>query len=144
MIPLATLAETIAASHVAFQATDSAHAAWFRQFDNKIKAAKDSLARTIREAVEQFEIAVEDLKTNDPLWNAIREKLDQADAKFSEACAAKGLTMDDVGHLQEINQSRAKKQRELDETKAEIQRLKEAARHRSAHAAVAPDLERAI
>ena len=124
---VATLAETIAASHVAFQATDSAHAAWFRQFDNKIKAAKDSLARTIREAVEQFEIAVEDLKTNDPLWNAIREELDQADAKFSEACAAKGLTMDDVGHLQEINQSRAKKQRELDETKAEIQRLKEAA-----------------
>lgn len=124
---VATLAETIAASHVAFQATDSAHAAWFRQFDNKIKAAKDSLARTIREAVEQFEIAVEDLKTNDPLWNAIREELDQADAKFSEACAAKGLTTDDVGHLQEINQSRAKKQRELDETKAEIQRLKEAA-----------------
>lgn len=124
---VATLAETIAASHVAFQATDSAHAAWFRQFDNKVKAAKDSLARTIREAVEQFEIAVEDLKTNDPLWNAIREELDQADAKFSEACAAKGLTTDDVGHLQEINQSRAKKQRELDETEAEIQRLKEAA-----------------
>lgn len=124
---VATLAETIAASHVAFQATDLAHAAWFRQFDNKIKAAKDSLARTIREAVEQFEIAVEDLKTNDPLWNAIREELDQADAKFSEACAAKGLTTDDVGHLQEINQSRAKKQRELDETEAEIQRLKEAA-----------------
>lgn len=124
---VATLAETIAASHIAFQATDSAHAAWFRQFDDKVKAAKDSLARTIREAVEQFEIAVEDLKTNDPAWNAIREELDQADAKFSEACAAKGLTTDDVGHLQEINQSRAKKQREIDETGAEIQRLKEAA-----------------
>ena len=124
---VATLAETIAASHVAFQATDSAHAAWFRQFDDKVKAAKDSLARTIREAVERFEIAVEDLKTNDPAWNAIREELDQADAKFSEACAAKGLTTDDVGHLQEINQSRAKKQREIDETGAEIQRLKEAA-----------------
>ncbi|RIY39878.1 TrlF family AAA-like ATPase [Neopusillimonas maritima] len=124
---VATLAETIAASHVAFQATDSAHAAWFRQFDDKVKAAKDSLAKTIRDAVEQFEIAVEDIKTNDPAWNAIREELDQADAKFSEACAAKGLTTDDVGHLQEINQSRAKKQREIDETGAEIQRLKEAA-----------------
>ena len=124
---VATLAETIATSHIAFQVTDSAHAAWFRQFDDKVKAAKDSLARTIREAVEQFEIAVEDLKTNDPAWNAIREELDQADAKFSEACAAKGLTTDDVGHLQEINQSRTKKQREIDETGAEIQRLKEAA-----------------
>ena len=124
---VATLAETLSASHVAFQVTDSAHSAWFRQFDDKVKAAKDSLARTIRDAVEQFEAAVEDLKTNDPAWNAIREELDQADAKFSEACAAKGLTTDDVGHLQEINQSRAKKQREIDETGAEIQRLKEAA-----------------
>lgn len=124
---VASLAETIAASHVAFQVTDSTHAAWFRQFDDKVKAAKDSLARTIRDAVEQFEAAVEDLKANDPAWNAIREELDQADAKFSEACAAKGLTTDDVGHLQEINQSRTKKQREIDETGAEIQRLKEAA-----------------
>ncbi|MBT6479515.1 MAG: AAA family ATPase [Gammaproteobacteria bacterium] len=124
---IATLADIIAASHVAFQATDSPHAVWFRQFDDKIKVAKDSLARTIREAVEQFEIAVEDIKTNDPAWNAIQEELDQADAKFSEACAAKGLTTDDVGHLQEINQSRAKKQREIDEIGTEIQRLKEAA-----------------
>jgi len=124
---VATLAETLSASHVAFQVTDSAHSAWFRQFDDKVKAAKDSLARTIRDAVEQFEAAVEDLKTSDPAWNAIREELEQADAKFSEACAAKGLTTDDVGHLQEINQSRAKKQREIDETGAEIQRLKEAA-----------------
>jgi len=124
---VATLAETIAISHVPLQATDSAHAAWFGQFDDKVKAAKDSLARTIRDAVEQFEVAVEDLKTNDPAWKAIREELDQADAKFSEACAAKGLTTDDVGHLHEINQSRAKKQREIDETGAQIQQFKEAA-----------------
>lgn len=124
---VATLAETIAASHAAFQVTDSVHAAWFTQFDDKIKAAKDSLARTIRKAVEQFEVVVDDFKTNDPLWSAIRGELDQADAKFSEACAAKGLTTNDVGHLQEIDQSRAKKQREIDEIGAEIQRLKDAA-----------------
>lgn len=124
---VAALAETVAASHVPFQVADSPHAIWFRQFDDKVRAAKDSLAKTIRDAVEQFETAVDDLKTSDPAWNAIREELDQADTKFSEACAAKGLTTDDVGHLQEINQSRAKKQREIDETGAEIQRLQEAA-----------------
>lgn len=124
---VATLAETIATSHVPFQATDSPHAAWFKQFDDRVKTAKESLARTIRDAIEKFETAVDDLKTQGPAWNAIREELDQADAKFSEACAAKGLTTDDVGHLQEINQSRAKKQREIDETGTEIQRLKEAA-----------------
>lgn len=124
---VATLAETIAASHVSFQVTDSAHAPWFKQFDDKVKAAKDSFAKSIRDAVEKFEATVEDLKTSDPAWNAIREELDRADAKFSEACTTKGLTTDDVGHLQEINQSRAKKQQEIDGTGSEIQRLKEAA-----------------
>ncbi len=123
----ATLAETIAASHVPFQVTDSPHADWIRQYDDNVKAAKDSLARAIRDAVDEFEATVDELKTSDPVWNSIREELDQADAMFSEACAAKGLTTDDVGHLQEINQSRAKKQREIDEASAEIQGLKKAA-----------------
>jgi ABC-type lipoprotein export system ATPase subunit len=124
---LANLAETIAESHVPFQLTDAPHEAWFRQFDKKVKAAKDSLARTIRDAVERFEAAVDDFKTSDPVWDAIRKELEQADAKFREACAAKGLTPDDVGHLQEIDQSRAKKQREIDNAEAEIHQLKESA-----------------
>ena len=124
---VASMAETIAALHEPFQVADSAHAAWFKQFDNKVKAAKDTLARTIRDAVEHFKAAVNDLKTSDPVWNEIWEELNQADSKFSEACSAKGLTTDDVGHLQEISQSRDKKQREIDETDAEIKRLKEAA-----------------
>ena len=79
---VATLAEKIAASHVPFQATDSPHATWFRQFDDKVKATKDSLAKTIRNAVEQFKTAVDDIKTSDPVWNAIRKELDQADAQI--------------------------------------------------------------
>ena len=124
---VATLAEKIAASHTPFPATESPHADWFRRFDNRVKAAKDSLAKTIRDVVEQFDTTISDLKTNDPAWNAIQEELDQADAKFSESCEAKGLTTDDVGHLQEINQSRTEKQREIDEIRSEIQRLTEAA-----------------
>lgn len=124
---VAALAETIAAAHVPFQVEDSPHADWFQRFDEKIKNAKDTLAKTIRDAVEQFGTAIGALKTDDPVWSAIREELNQADAKFSEACAAKGLTPDDVGHLQVINQSRAKKQREIDETGEESQKLKNAA-----------------
>ena len=124
---VAALVETIAQSHVKFPVIDSPHAAWFRQFDDKVKAAKDSLAKTIRDAVEQFEAAVDNIKASDPVWSAIQKELDQADAEFSEACAAKGLTTDDVGHLQDINQSRSNKQREIDETSDEIQRLTEAA-----------------
>lgn len=123
----ASLAESIAASHVPFQAPDSPHAAWFRQLDEQVKSAKDSLAKAIRDAVDQFETTIQNLKTSDPAWSAIKEALDQADAKFSEACAEKGLTTDDVGHLTEINQSRTKKQLEIEESGAEIQRLKDAA-----------------
>ena len=121
------LADTVADSHVPFQVEDSPHAAWFGQFDDKVKNAKVALAKTIRDAVEHFGTTIEALKAGDPAWPAIQEELSQADAKFSEACAAKGLTIDDVGRLNEINQLRAKKQREIDETGADIQRLKDAA-----------------
>jgi len=124
---LATLAESIATSHVSFKALDSPHTVWFMQFDEKIKTAKNSLAKSIRNAVDQFEATVDNLKNSDPVWSVIREELDQADAKFSEACTAKGLTTDDVGHLQEIDQMRTKKQREIDQTRTEIQRLREVA-----------------
>lgn len=121
------LAEAVATSHVAFQSKDSVHESWFRQFDRKVKEAKDSLAQSIRDAVEQFEATVDKLKLDDPEWEIVRDELEQADAKFSEACAAKGLTIDDVGHLQEIDQARTKKQRELDAILDEIGQLKEKA-----------------
>lgn len=124
---VATLAEAIAASHVAFEATDSAHAVWFRKFDDKVKIAKDSLAKTIRDAVEQFEATIDNLKISDPEWSLIQEELKQADVMFSEACAAKGLTTDDVGRLQEISQLRAAKQKEFDEIGVKIQHFKEIA-----------------
>lgn len=124
---VATLADTVAASHKPFQVESSPHADWFQQFDDKVKAAKDALDKTIRDAVDQFNAAVENLKSADPAWAAIEQVLNQADAKFSEACAAKGLTTDDVGRLQEINQSRAKKQREIAEIAAEIERLNDTA-----------------
>ena len=67
------------------------------------------------------------LKTDDPAWANIQGELEHADVKFSEACESKGLTTDDVGRLQEISKSRSKKQKEIDETAAEIQRLKDVA-----------------
>lgn len=118
------LAEAVAASHVAFQSKDSVHESWFRKFDQKVKVAKDSLVQSIRDAVEQFEATVDKLKLDDPEWEIVREELEQADSKFSEACAAKGLTTDDVGHLQDIDQARTKKQREIDVILNEIGQLK--------------------
>ncbi len=121
------LAESVAAAHIPFQADESLHIAWFTAFDEKVKGAKDELAQTIREAVDKFEAGVEELKTSDPEWQLIKRELDQADAIFSEACKAKGLTPDDVGHLKEISESRAKKQREIDDAEAEIKSLQVAA-----------------
>lgn len=124
---VAALAETVAAAHAAFQLENSPHTAWFRQFDDKVKAAKDNLAKTIQEVIDQFNSTIDGFKANDSAWTAIQSELDQADTKFSEVCAAKGLSTDDIGHLHEINQSRAKKQREIEDISAEIQRIKDSA-----------------
>lgn len=124
---IVSLAKKIAESHKVFQCTDSPHADWFRKFDDNVKSAKDLLATTICSAIDEFNTSIDNFKINDPVWNVIQTELNQADAKFDEACAAKGLTPDDVGHLQEINQSRAKKQHDLDKIETEIQRLKNAA-----------------
>jgi len=124
---VADLAESAAASHKSFEAAESVHKAWFEALDTKVKLAKDKLAKTIRDAVDGFEVEMEGLRTNDPEWQSIKEELDQADAKFSEACEAKGLTPDDVGHLKEINESRTIKQREIDDAEAEIKSLVAAA-----------------
>lgn len=119
----AVLAETLAGAHVPFQSENAPHADWFRQFDEKVKAAKEALARSIRDSVEQFGSMIESLKTNDPAWEQIKHDLSQADEKFEEACRAKGLTTDDVGRLQETDKLRTKKQREIDDIKAKIERL---------------------
>lgn len=121
---VAALAEEVAASHVSFQVEDAIHEDWFSQFDEKVKAAKESLATAIRSAVEQYEETVSGFKSADPLWSGIRGELDQADITFREACAAKGLTTDDVGRLHEISEQRASKQLEIDEAQAEILRLR--------------------
>ncbi|WP_024334646.1 TrlF family AAA-like ATPase [Desulfotignum balticum] len=124
---VAALSKAVAASHISFDVKDSPHGTWFLHFDEKVKAAKEALAKRICEAVEEFETIIEKLKSDDIAWTAIQEELDKADENFSEACAAKGLTTDDVGHLQEINQTRAKKQNEIEEIGCEIQRLKDEA-----------------
>ncbi len=124
---VAKLAEVVADSHLAFEVEDSPHGEWFREFDGKVKAEKDRLAETILAAVDQFNLTIEGLKADDQVWTNIKVELEKADEKFNEACAAKGLTPDDVGRLQEISLLRSKKQKEIDEISTESYRLKEEA-----------------
>ena len=124
---VAELADVVANSHASFQIEDAPHGPWLEQLDEKVKQAKESLAKHIRQAVEQYQKNVESFKADNPTWSAIQQDLDQADTNFSQACAAKGLTPDDVGHLKEVDQARAKKHREITELQAEIKRLKDEA-----------------
>lgn len=120
---VATLAEKVAASHVSFQIEDSPHSDWFLRFDENVKKEKNLLTQTICESIERFNERIEALKTNDSEWKMIQSELEQADEKFNQACAAKGLTPNDVGRLQEINQLRIRKQHECDAVKSELQTL---------------------
>ena len=124
---VATLAEKVAASHVSFPMEDSPHSDWFLQFDKNVKQEKNLLAKSICEAIEQFKRKIEDFKTNDSKWENIQSELEQADENFKQACAAKGLTTDDVGRLHEINQLRIKKKHECDAVSVELQGLKDMA-----------------
>lgn len=124
---VAELAERIAKSHQPFPTGDFPHAVWFQQLDGKVKAGKDTLAKNICEAVKQFERDIQTFQENDSEWPAIRADLEQADEQFRKACDDKGLAPDDIGRLQDINQSRDNKKRDIDKLDREIHELKEAA-----------------
>lgn len=118
------LANDIASSHTSFHIEDAPHQAWFEQFDAKVKEAKTRLSELIRQAVNQYQEEIDALKTKDPAWFSIEQDLAQADAIFTQACTGKGLTPDDVGHLQEIDQAKSKKQQEINQLEIEISKLK--------------------
>lgn len=119
------LAERIATSHKSIENKEFIHANWLKQIDAKVIAAKESLVHSIRDAVEKFKRTINELKFEDPLWNTIQEDLAQADGNFHAACSAKGLTVADVGNLNEITQARTNKQKEIEHIETKIQHLKE-------------------
>ena len=124
---LAALAESIAESHQPFPAGELPHTAWFQQLDDKVKTAKDKLAKNICEAIKQFEQDIQTFKENDSEWPAIQTELEQADEQFKKACANKELTTEDVGRLQEINLSREKRKQDIEKLDRKVHELKEAA-----------------
>lgn len=120
---VANLAKEIAASHAELPSMETPNSNWLSQFDSRLKEAKNELARSIEDAVNAFESAVNAMKADDPFWSEIDQAHQQADEKFRAACAEKGLSPEDVGRMQEINQSRARKQREIDRLEADMVRL---------------------
>lgn len=120
---VAALAEEVAASHSPFEIEGSPHGEQILLLDKKIKDAKDALARSISEAVDQFHETVEGFKASDEGWIVMVERQKSADDDFKAECTAKGLTPDDVGHLQETAQARSRKQEEIDNTDEQIRRL---------------------
>lgn len=103
------------------------HEEWFKQYEGKLKEARAALEASIREVVHEFSQKIENLTSTDSRWEEIKQEIDGADQKFEEACAAKGLTSEDVGHLQEIADSIRTKQNEITGVVANIQKLNEEA-----------------
>ncbi len=124
---VADLAEAVADSHVPFSVGQAPHGDWFNSIDAKVKAAKDELAKQIRAATDEFDQKISRLIDDSPQWGGVKAEIDQADDEFGKACVDKGLTPDDVGHLQEVNQARSRKDEEIEEVENEIGRLNDAA-----------------
>lgn len=111
-------------SHNSFNLEDSPHAEWLRQFDKNVIEAKKDLVDGISQNIEKFKQEIETMKSDNHEWLAIKKELDEANEEFEKACVKKGLTVDDIGHLQEIDQSRDKKQQEVDRMVNEIEQFK--------------------
>ena len=124
---VSALANLAAESHVPFDVKDSPHSEWLEHFDSVIKDAKKELSKIITEAIDKFEISINELKEKDPSWKLIKTELDEADKKFQEACAEKGLSPDDVGRLKEINYAREEKQKEIDDIVISIEETSKSA-----------------
>jgi len=117
------LAKLAAGNHFSFTEKKTPHHEWFTIFDQQVKKAKEQLAVTINTAVTNLNTYINELKNNDPKWEKIKAKLDQADEEFSRACAAKGLTPDDVGHLQEISRDIRAKEVEIIKVKLDLEKV---------------------
>jgi len=127
------LANSVVSSHQSFEIDSSPHELWFKQFDHKVRAAKEKTALLIQQAVQQYYSDVETLRVGDENWIGIQHELEQADVMFLKACKDRGLTPADVGHLKEIELAKANKFKEITENQAELERL-------TAEAKTAPEL----
>jgi ABC-type cobalamin/Fe3+-siderophores transport system ATPase subunit len=124
---VADLADEVANAHVLFSVALAPHSEWFAEIDARVKAAKDKFAADIRKSTEAFDKTISELVSEHPNWPAIKSDLDQADREFEKACADKGLSPEDVGHLQEINHARSRKDEEIEGVENEMGRLGESA-----------------
>ncbi len=101
------------------------HGAWFKQKDDEVLQAKETLKAAIVQAAETYHQAVVDSFKNDPEWPAIKSRIDNADAMFTQVCAAKGVAPGDVSRIQEIGQKRQVKKQEVEQKKKERDRLQQ-------------------
>ena len=124
---VADLAGEVANSHVPFSVEQAPHGEWFAEIDAKVKTAKDELAAEIRKVTDTFNQTISGLIDDNPGWALIKNELEQADDEFEKACADKGLSLDDVGHLQEVNQARSRKDEEIEGVDLAIGKLSESA-----------------
>lgn len=127
------LANSVVSSHQSFEIDSSPHELWFKQFDHKVRAAKEKTALLIQQAVQQYYSDVEALRVGDENWIGIQHELEQADVMFLKACKDRGLTPADVGHLKDIELAKTNKFKEITENQAELERL-------TAEAKTAPEL----
>ena len=90
------------------------HGDWFKALDDKVEQAKQTLLASVKTAVESYQHEVADLFDKDPDWTAIAAALATADKAFTDACAAQGLSPEEVARVQEIDRELRAKQAELE------------------------------
>ena len=124
---LAGTAESLNAVPNAAPLPEWPHYEQLKKVDVNVRLARERLANKLREALLEFQIAVEGLRTGENELVTIDHELASADADFRIACEAKGLTPNDVGRLHEISESIIGKQKEIEEIEAKVKYFRDSA-----------------
>jgi len=110
-------------SELPMGASEWPHADRFKELSSKLLQARESLRSEIEAAIARYADAVQNATEADSAWPEIREQLQTAEAKFLDACQAKGVQPADVSKLQEVDRQRAAKQAELDAKQKQLTAL---------------------
>lgn len=96
-----------------FTHENTPNALWFKQVDQKIKTANQALKSSLEQLFEQHRTEIDNFFVEDQHWEAIQAQLEEADTKFQEACASKGIQPEDVNELATLAAQKSQKEQEV-------------------------------
>ena len=96
---------------------------YFEHLDNDVEKAKIQFAQEVRDALDRYSARVRQLTDKSREWPVVQQEIRHVEQAFIEACARHGLQPNEVERLREIDAQRRSKSAEVEQKKAESERV---------------------